>query len=131
MCDIGKEFGTTTGRRRRCGWFDAVSVKYASRLDGVDTYALMKLDVLDGFEVVKICKAYQYNGETIDYMPTDLENATPIYEELAGWDSVKGISKYEDLPANARAYIERIEELTGVKIGYISTSPERSDTIIR
>ena len=64
-------------------------------------------------------------------MPTDLENATPIYEELAGWDSVKGISKYEDLPANARAYIERIEELTGVKIGYISTSPERSDTIIR
>ena len=131
MCEIGKEFGTTTGRRRRCGWFDAVSVKYASRLDGVDTYALMKLDVLDGFEVVKICKAYQYNGETIDYVPTDLENATPIYEELAGWDSVKGISRYEDLPANARAYIERIEELTGVKVGYISTSPERSDTIIR
>ena len=131
MCEIGKEFGTTTGRRRRCGWFDAVSVKYASRLDGVDAYALMKLDVLDGFEVVKICKAYQYNGETIDYVPTDLENATPIYEELAGWDSVKGISRYEDLPANARAYIERIEELTGVKVGYISTSPERSDTIIR
>lgn len=131
MCEIGKEFGTTTGRRRRCGWFDAVSVKYASRLDGVDTYALMKLDVLDSFEVVKICKAYQYNGETIDYVPTDLENATPIYEELAGWDSVKGISRYEDLPANARAYIERIEELTGVKVGYISTSPERSDTIIR
>ncbi|MDU2360343.1 MAG: polyamine aminopropyltransferase [Campylobacter concisus] len=78
-----------------------------------------------------ICKAYQYNGETIDYVPTDLENATPIYEELAGWDSVKGISRYEDLPANARAYIERIEELTGVKVGYISTSPERSDTIIR
>ena len=131
MCEIGKEFGTTTGRRRRCGWFDAVSVKYASRLDGVDIYARMKLDVLDGFEVVKICKAYQYNGETIDYVPTDLENATPIYEELAGWDSVKGISKYEDLPANARAYIERIEELTGVKVGYISTSPERRDTIIR
>jgi len=121
----------TAGRARRCGWFDGVATKYAVRLSGIDKLALMKLDVLDGFEVVKICKAYQYNGETIDYMPTDLENATPIYEELAGWDSVKGISKYEDLPANARAYIERIEELTGVKIGYISTSPERSDTIIR
>ncbi|MBE3605967.1 adenylosuccinate synthase [Campylobacter sp. RM13119] len=131
MCDIGKEFGTTTGRRRRCGWFDAVSVKYSARLNAVDKFALMKLDVLDGFETVKICKAYQYNGETIDYVPTDLENATPIYEELEGWDSVKGISRYEDLPKNAIAYIERIEALTGVKVGLISTSPERSDTIIR
>ena len=131
MCEVGKEFGTTTGRRRRCGWFDAVSVKYASRLDAVDKYALMKLDVLDGFEVVKICKAYQYNGETIDYVPTDLENVTPIYEDLEGWVSVKGVTRYDDLPKNAKRYIERIEELTGVKVGLISTSPERSDTIIR
>ncbi|ANE35462.1 adenylosuccinate synthetase [Campylobacter iguaniorum] len=131
MCDIGKEFGTTTGRRRRCGWFDAVGVKYASRLNGVDTYALMKLDVLDGFEKVKICKAYKYKGESINYFPADLENVTPVYEEMDGWDSISGIKKYEDLPLNARKYIERIEELTGVKIGFISTSPERNDTIIR
>ncbi|MGH1600527.1 adenylosuccinate synthase [Campylobacter majalis] len=131
LCDVGKEFGTTTGRRRRCGWFDAVSVKYASRLDGVDRFALMKLDVLDGFESVKICKAYQYKGETIDYVPTDLENVTPIYEELSGWDKVAGISRYDDLPQNAKKYIERIEELTGIKVALISTSPERSDTIIR
>ncbi|MDL0088829.1 adenylosuccinate synthase [Campylobacter gastrosuis] len=131
LCEVGKEFGTTTGRKRRCGWFDAVSVRYASRLDAVDKYALMKLDVLDGFERVKICKAYQYKGEIIDYVPTDLQNATPIYEELAGWDKTAGISRYDDLPTNAKRYIERIEELTGVKVGLISTSPERSDTIIR
>ncbi|MBR8463387.1 adenylosuccinate synthase [Campylobacter sp. faydin G-24] len=131
MCEIGKEFGTTTGRRRRCGWFDAVSVRYAARLDAVDKFALMKLDVLDGFNSVKICKAYEYKGDIIDYVPTDLENAKPIYEELKGWDSVKGINRYENLPSNARAYIERIEELTGVKVGFVSTSPERSDTIIR
>ncbi|MBR8461651.1 adenylosuccinate synthase [Campylobacter sp. faydin G-105] len=131
MCEIGKEFGTTTGRRRRCGWFDAVSVRYAARLDAVDKFALMKLDVLDGFNSVKICKAYEYKGDIIDYVPTDLENAKPIYEELEGWDSVKGINRYENLPSNARAYIERIEELTGVKVGFVSTSPERSDTIIR
>ncbi|ALV64363.1 adenylosuccinate synthase [Campylobacter fetus] len=131
MCEIGKEFGTTTGRKRRCGWLDAVGVKYSSRLNGVDTYALMKLDVLDGFKSVKICKAYEYKGEVIDYFPSDLQNVTPIYEELEGWDSISGIKKYEDLPLNARKYIERIEELTGVKIGFISTSPERNDTIIR
>lgn len=131
MCDVGKEVGTTTGRRRRCGWFDAVAVKYAARLDGVDKFALMKLDVLDGFSKVKICKAYEYKGEVIDYFPTDLENAKPIYEELEGWDSVVGIREFDALPANAKAYIKRIEELTGVKVGIISTSPERDDTIVR
>ncbi len=131
LCEIGKEFGTTTGRKRRCGWLDVVGIKYSSRLNGVDTYALMKLDVLDGFKNVKICKAYEYKGEVIDYFPSDLQNATPIYEELEGWDSINGIKKYEDLPLNARKYIERIEELTGVKIGFISTSPERNDTIVR
>ncbi|MGG7072704.1 adenylosuccinate synthase [Campylobacter sp. 9BO] len=131
MCEIGKEYGTTTGRRRRTGWFDAVSVRYASRLDGVDKYALMKLDVLDGFESVKICKAYEYKGKVIDYVPTDLENAIPIYEELAGWGKTYGIKNYDELPENAKIYIKCIEELTGVKVGIISTSPERSDTIIR
>ena len=131
MCEIGKEFGTTTGRRRRCGWFDAVGVKYAARLNAIDKFALMKLDVLDGFESVKICKAYKYKGEIIDYFPTDLENAAPVYEEIEGWDSVKGIASFEDLPKNAQKYIERIEAITGVKVGLISTSPERKDTIVR
>ena len=131
MCEIGKEFGTTTGRRRRCGWFDAVSVKYAARLNAIDKFALMKLDVLDGFESVKICKAYKYKGEIIDYFPTDLENAAPVYEEIEGWDSVKGIASFEELPKNAQKYIERIEAITGVKVGLISTSPERKDTIVR
>lgn len=131
LCEKGKEFGTTTGRKRRCGWFDAVSVKYSSRLNGVDKFALMKLDVLDGFDTIKICTAYEYNGEVIDYVPIDLENVRPIYEEISGWDSVVGITKYENLPQNAKLYIEKIEEVTGVKVGIISTSPERSDTIIR
>lgn len=131
MCEVGKEYGTTTGRRRRCGWFDAVSVRYASRLNGVDVYALMKLDVLDGFEKIKICKAYKQNGKIIDYFPSNLDNIEPVYEELNGWDSIKGISSFDKLPPNAKAYIEKIEELTGVRIGFISTSPERKDTIIR
>lgn len=130
MCKVGKEYGTTTGRKRRCGWFDAVSVKYASRLNGVDEYALMKLDVLDGFEKIKICKAYKYKGKIIDYVPSDLQNVEPIYEEVDGWKSVAGVRKYDDLEQNAKNYIKRIEELCGVKIGIISTSPDRNDTII-
>ncbi|MEE3712850.1 adenylosuccinate synthase [Campylobacter sp. CLAX-7218-21] len=131
MCEVGKEYGTTTGRRRRCGWLDAVAVRYASMLNGVDSYALMKLDVLDGFKTIKICKAYEYQGEIIDYMPANLDEVTPIYEELEGWDSISGIKHYDDLPLNAKRYIDRIEELTGVRVSIISTSPERSDTILR
>lgn len=130
MCEVGKEYGTTTGRKRRCGWFDAVSVKYASKLNGVDEYALMKLDVLDGFEKIKICKAYRYKGEIIDYVPADLENVEPIYEEVDGWNSVASVCKFDDLETNAKNYIKRIEELCGVKIGIISTSPDRNDTIV-
>ncbi|WP_086234031.1 adenylosuccinate synthase [Campylobacter devanensis] len=131
MCEVGKEYGTTTGRRRRCGWLDAVAVRYASMLNGVDSYALMKLDVLDGFKTIKICKAYEYQGEIIDYMPANLDEVTPIYEELEGWDSISGIKHYDDLPLNAKRYINRIEELTGVRVSIVSTSPERSDTILR
>lgn len=131
MAEVGHEFGTTTGRKRRCGWFDAVAVKHAGRLNGCDQLSLMKLDVLDGFETIKICKAYEINGETVDYMPSDLEDAKPIYEEVAGWDSVVGCRDYDALPQTAKKYIERIEELTGVRVGIISTSPERDDTIIR
>lgn len=130
MADVGKEVGTTTGRKRRCGWFDAVAVRHAARLNGCDSFALMKLDVLDGFETVKICYAYEKDGKEIDYFPTDLTKVTPKYETLSGWSSVKGVEKFEDLPKEAREYIGRIEELTGVKVEIISTSPEREDTII-
>ena len=131
MGEVGKEFGAVTGRKRRCGWFDAVAVRYASRLNGCDKLALMKLDVLDGFDKIKVCVAYNYNGVRIDYMPSNMDNVEAIYEEIDGWDSVVGIRKYEDLPINAKKYIEKIEEITNVKVGIISTSPERDDTILR
>ncbi len=131
MADVGKERGTTTGRLRRCGWFDAVLVKYAAKLNGCDDLSLMKLDVLDGFETIKICMAYELDGEIIDYVPSDLENVKPIYKEVKGWDSVVGIREYDKLPAEAKEYIQTIEEVTGVKVGIVSTSPERADTIIR
>ncbi len=130
MADVGKEVGTTTGRRRRCGWFDAVGVRYASRLNGCDTFALMKLDVLDGFKTLKICYAYEQDGKVLSHMPSSLENVTALYEEMEGWGSVAGIRTYEALPENAKRYIRRIEELTGTKVGIISTSPERNDTIL-
>ncbi|WP_428023417.1 adenylosuccinate synthase [Arcobacter sp.] len=131
IADIGKEVGVTTGRGRRCGWFDAIAVKHAARLNGCDQLSLMKLDVLDGFPKVKICVAYDLDGKRIDYMPSDLNNVKPIYEEFDGWDNLAGARKFEDLPENAKKYINKIEELTGVKVGIISTSPERDDTIIR
>ncbi len=131
MADVGKEVGTTTGRGRRCGWFDAIAVKHAVRLNGCDQLSLMKLDVLDGFETIKICTAYEVNGEIIKYMPSDLEDVKPIYEDIKGWDSVVGCREFDALPENAKKYINRIEELTGVRVGIVSTSPERDDTIIR
>ena len=126
----GHEFGTTTGRARRCGWFDAVATRYASRLNGCDELALMKLDVLDGFDEVKVCIAYEYNGQEIDYLPADLENVTPIYKTFKGWDNSVGARKFEDLPQSAQDYVKIIEEISKTKVGIISTSPERDDTII-
>jgi len=131
MAEVGKEVGTTTGRGRRCGWFDAVAVRYASRLNGCDQLSLMKLDVLDGFDTIKICVAYEIDGKQIDYLPSDMEDIKPIYEEIEGWDSVVGCREFDALPQNAKKYIQRIEELTKTKVGIISTSPEREDTIIR
>ncbi|QKF65298.1 adenylosuccinate synthase [Campylobacter corcagiensis] len=132
MCQVGKEFGTTTGRKRRCGWFDAVAVRYAARLNGIDEFALMKLDVLDGFEKIKICTSYKLkNGEITDDFPTNLDGVTPIYEEIDGWDSVIGVREFENLPNNAKRYINRLEELTKVKIKIVSTGPDRKDTIVR
>ena len=125
----GHEFGTTTGRPRRCGWFDAVACRYASRLNGCDDLSIMKLDVLDGFDEIQVCIAYEVNGEVIDYMPLDLENVKAIYKTFAGWDKTEGVRRFEDLPATAQEYLRAIEELTQTKIGMISTSPDRNDTI--
>ncbi|HBM36734.1 adenylosuccinate synthase [Sulfuricurvum sp.] len=125
----GHEFGTTTGRPRRCGWFDAVACRYASRLNGCDDLSIMKLDVLDGFDEVQVCVAYEINGEVIDYMPLDLENVKPVYKTFAGWDKTEGVRRFEDLPSTAQEYLRAIEELTQTKIGMISTSPDRNDTI--
>ena len=127
----GHEFGTTTGRPRRCGWFDAVAIRYACALNGCDQIALMKLDVLDGFDAIKICVGYEYEGKRIDYVPYDLQKVKPIYETFPGWEKVEGIADYEALPDSAKAYIETIERVSGVRVGIISTSPDRDDTIIR
>jgi len=127
----GHEFGTTTGRPRRCGWFDAVAMRHAVRVNGVDKVSLMKLDVLDGFAEVKVCVAYQVDGKEIDYVPYDLEDAIPIYKSFAGWDKTEGVRVFDALPQTAKDYIEALESMIGTRIGIVSTSPEREDTIIR
>ncbi|MDD5385964.1 MAG: adenylosuccinate synthase [Sulfuricurvum sp.] len=126
----GREFGTTTGRPRRCGWFDAVACRFASRINGCDDLSIMKLDVLDGFDEIQVCVAYELNGEVIDYMPLDLEAVTPIYKTFTGWDKTEGVRRFEDLPVTAQEYLKALEELTKTKIGMISTSPDRNDTIL-
>ena len=127
----GHEFGTTTGRPRRCGWFDVVAAKYAITLNGCDEVAIMKLDVLDGFDKVKVCIGYKRNGEKIDYFPSDLEGIKPVYVELDGWDKSEGVTKWEDLPENAKKYIEFLEDKIGSHIKYISTGADRNSTITR
>jgi adenylosuccinate synthase len=127
----GAEFGTTTGRPRRCGWFDVVAAKYAITLNSCDEVALMKLDVLDGFDEVKVCVGYEKKGEKLDYFPSDLSDVEPIYEILPGWDKSSGIRKWDDLPENAKKYVEFLENKIGCKIKYISTGAEREETIIR
>jgi adenylosuccinate synthase len=130
LAEVGHEFGTTTGRKRRCGWFDAVAAKHACRLNGCDQVAIMKLDVLDGFEEVKVCVSYEVHGEVIDYVPYDLEDAKPIYKSFKGWDKVEGVRDYDSLPQNAKDYLKAVEEMIQTKIAIISTSPDRKDTII-
>lgn len=127
--EAGKEFGTTTGRSRRCGWFDAVAVRYACRLNGCESLSIMKLDVLDGFSSIKVCVGYEYKGKEIDYIPTDYECVKPIYREFEGWDKTSHIRVFSDLPQAAQYYIKELEHITGTKIAIVSTSPERDDTI--
>ena len=130
----GHEFGTTTGRKRRCGWFDAVMVRQAVTQAGIDGIALTKLDVLDGFEELKICTGYKYKGEELDYFPAGQaaqEEVEPIYMTLEGWsESTQGARSFTDLPAQAVKYIQVIEEKIGAPVHILSTSPEREDTIL-
>ena len=130
---VGHEKGTVTGRSRRCGWFDAALVKQSCILNGVNEIAVTKLDVLDGLTKLKICTGYEINGKACQYFPSTVhasQEIKPIYETLEGWsEPTRGISVLEDLPDNARAYLERIETLTGCLISFISTSPEREDLV--
>jgi adenylosuccinate synthase len=130
----GHEFGTVTGRRRRCGWFDAVLVRQAVAVSGVTGVALTKLDVLDGFDTVKICTGYRIGGHEVDYLPphaADQARVEPVYEEIEGWPgSTRGARSWADLPARAIKYVRRIEELIRCPVALVSTSPERDDTIL-
>jgi adenylosuccinate synthase len=130
----GHEFGTVTGRKRRCGWFDAVLVRQTCATSGVSGIALTKLDVLDGFPTLKICTGYDLDGERLDYLPTAANlqaRVTPIYEELEGWsESTAGARSWADLPGAAIKYVRRIEELIQCPVALLSTSPERDDTIL-
>ena len=130
----GHEFGTTTGRKRRCGWFDAVLVRQTCATSGVSGISLTKLDVLDGFDELKICVGYDLDGERLDYLPTAADQqarVTPVYETMKGWsDSTAGARSWADLPAEAIKYVRRIEELIQCPVALLSTSPERDDTIL-
>jgi adenylosuccinate synthase len=130
----GREFGTVTGRKRRCGWFDAVLVRQTVITGGIDGIALTKLDVLDGFDEIKICTGYRLDGTVLDHLPADANNQarlTPVYETLEGWsDSTHGARRWADLPANAIKYVRRVEELIGAQVALLSTSPDRDDTIM-
>ena len=128
----GHEFGATTGRPRRCGWFDALLVRQAVRLNGITSMAVMKLDVLDKFDTLKIAVSYRLsNGEHTENLPRSLENVTPVLEEMPGWKcNSAGITEYDQLPRKMLAYLERISELVGAKVSIISTGPKREETIV-
>ena len=129
----GNEFGTTTGRPRRCGWFDAVAVRYTSRLSGVNLLSVMMLDVLSKLPSIKVCTAYDIDGKVTNTFPShvdDLRKVKPVYEELAGWQSdVTGVREIADLPENARKYLDRISELVGKPVGVVSVGPDRAQTM--
>ena len=130
----GKEFGTVTSRKRRCGWFDGVLVRQTIKISGIDGVALTKLDVLDELNEIKMCVQYELNGKKIDYLPAAVEDQLkikPIYKTFPGWnESTNGIKNFDDLPVNAKNYINAVEDFIGTKISSISTSPERNDTIL-
>jgi adenylosuccinate synthase len=131
---VGCEFGTVTGRARRCGWFDAALLKRSVQINGVSGMCLTKLDVLDGIDTLQICTGYMVDGKPVDIFPSGAEQAShcvPVYETLPGWsESTVGAKSMEALPVNARKYIKRIEELVGVPIDMVSTGPDREETIV-
>ncbi|MDI3335247.1 adenylosuccinate synthase [Defluviimonas aestuarii] len=130
----GREFGTVTGRKRRCGWFDAVLVRQTCAISGINGIALTKLDVLDGFDTIRICTGYDLDGTMLDYLPTAADQQArckPVYEEIEGWkESTEGARSWADLPGAAIKYVRRVEELIGCPVAMLSTSPERDDTIL-
>jgi adenylosuccinate synthase len=132
--ESGQEYGASTGRPRRCGWYDAVAVRYAVRVNGIDALALTKLDVLDGLESIDICTGYSIGGRTVTEFPADLNAGpcTPVYETWPGWSApTKGATRFEDLPGEARRYIARLEEVSGVPVAIVSTGSDRAETILR
>ena len=134
MSTIGAEKGVTTGRARRCGWFDAALLKRSAQINGLSGLCITKLDVLDGLTELQLCVGYELDGETIDILPLgadDIERCKPIYETMPGWtETTVGVTDYAQLPANARRYLDRIQEVTGVPIAMVSTSPDRDHTIL-
>lgn len=134
LSSVGHEFGTVTGRARRCGWFDAALLKRSVQINGVSGMCLTKLDVLDGLESLKLCTGYRLHGKHVDIFPVGAEEAAacePIYEEMPGWtEPTVGVKLMKDLPANAQAYVNRIEELVGVPVDMVSTGPDREETIV-
>ena len=133
MADVGKECGSVTGRARRCGWFDAAALKRTIQINGVTGLSMMKLDVLDGLPEVKLCVGYQVDGKQVDLLPRgadEVARCVPVYETFAGWsESTFGLTKWDELPANAQAYLNRIEQVCGVPIDIVSTGPDRVHTI--
>jgi adenylosuccinate synthase len=130
----GHEYGTTTGRPRRCGWLDACVVRYAGYVSGIDYMAITRLDILDKLKTLKICVGYQYKGELLKEFPASLKvlaEVEPVYEEFEGWETdISGVRSYDELPVNARRYVERLSEVSGIKIGIVSVGPRRDQTII-
>ncbi|HEX8979014.1 MAG TPA: adenylosuccinate synthase [Parasulfuritortus sp.] len=135
LAEKGHEFGATTGRARRCGWFDAAALKRSIQINGISGLCVTKLDVLDGMETVRIATGYKLDGEVCDILPVGseaLSGCEPVYEEWAGWkESTVGVSRFEDLPKNAQVYLDRMQELCGVPIDIVSTGPDRAETIVR
>jgi adenylosuccinate synthase len=133
--ETGSEYGAVTGRPRRCGWYDAVAIRYAARINGLDGLALTKLDVLDGFERLDICTSYRCGGRTLTELPSDigqLAQCEPVYESMPGWSTpTKGAKRFDELPEAARKYIARLEEVSGVRAVIVSTGSERDDTVVR
>ena len=136
LCAAGHEFGVTTGRKRRCGWFDAVIGRYAAETNGLTDVALTKLDVLSEFDTIKVCIAYECEGKRYDYFPMQqsvLFHAKPVYEELPGWKGadISACRSFEELPENAQAYVKHLEDITNVRISFVSVGPDRDQTIVR